>query len=157
MIKKKKIREDLFYRINTFTITIPPLRFRREDIPLIAEYILDTISKKMDLSDIKFSEKFIEKIKKYNWPGNVRELQGVIERELLHLEEKSKIIKHIPDSILRGKLSKDSNMKLMSIAQMEKKLIKKTISTLGDNNKVVSESLGVSQSTLYRKMREYNL
>ena len=159
-VAEKNFREDLYYRINTFSISIPPLRTRREDILKIANYILLNLSRKMGLEHISFSKEFIMSLMKYDWPGNVRELQGVIERELLHLSN-SKIIEHIPNKLNKPdgnkKYRKIEREDLVTISDMESKLIEKTLIFFKNNIIKSSESLGIAPSTLYRKMKEYNL
>jgi len=160
-VEEGNFREDLFYRINPFTISIPPLRERPEDISLIAKYMINNLTDKMEMREINLSEKFLKAIEKYNWPGNVRELQGILERELLHLNDEEYEITHVPNKISNPK-SKDSNPlmksgKLISIPEMEKELIKKAIEIYGRDNNEIYGILGISRSSYYRKRKEYGL
>jgi two-component system response regulator HydG len=155
MVTKNLFREDLYYRINTIVIDIPPLRDRGEDIVLLAEHFLKEYSVKYEKFQLKFSSKTLDKLMKYNWPGNVRELRHTVEKAVILCE--SDIL--IPeDFIISHSLQQPSQQqKPPTFAEIEKRALQ---TALGNNNGSVlkaSKELGLARQTMYNKMQKYNL
>lgn len=148
-------REDLLYRINTIQIDIPPLRERREDIPLLADYFLSFYKKKYDKVSLKISNDANEQLMRYYWPGNIRELKHTIEKAII-LSESS--ILRSSDFLLDGPIiSTFSKAYPKKLDEVEKDAI---LSALGNNNgniKETAKELGIARQTLYNKMQKYNL
>lgn len=153
-VKKGNFRKDLFYRLNLIQIKIPPLRERKDDIQLLAHYFLRKFTTKYS-KDIKtISVESIKKLNEYNWPGNVRELENVIERAVIMSDDKELVIdpqefnSENDDAITTG---------LMTLEEMEKILIKKTLILKNGNKKEAAISLGIDSATLWRKMKKYSI
>lgn len=155
MVSNNLFREDLYYRINTIVIEIPPLRERGEDIVLLAEHFLKEYASKYGKSSLKFSSKTLDKFMKYNWPGNVRELRHTIEKAVILCE--SDIL--IPeDFIISHSFQKTSlRQKPPTFAEIEKQALQ---SALNNNKRSVlkaSKELDIARQTMYNKMQKYNL
>jgi len=146
-IKKGKLREDLYYRISTFPIKIPPLRERRKDIKALVEYFLYKISKKFDKEFI-IDDEVIEILMDYNWPGNVRELENVIERACIVCEGELITKEHLPPELVEEYRS------IRSLRELEEKLILEVLEEEGGSIKRTAKRLGVHPSTIYRKLKK---
>lgn len=159
-VKKGNFREDLYYRLNVVHIEIPPLRERKEDIPLLAESFLDKFAK-----DYNKNLKFIDLdamniLVQYNWKGNVRELQNVIERAVVVAEEKEEILlkKHLPFQIVgKENIIEDGEKSHMTLKEYEKLIISNTLKQVEGNKTKAAEILGIKRQTLYNKIKEYGL
>ncbi len=154
-IKEKKLRKDLFYRINTLTIDIPPLRHRREDILTLSEYFLKKYSTKFKREVCSIEKEAIGMLKNYPWPGNVRELENVIKRAVA-LSEGKTLTKS--DIFLHGTYYEpeyEENFSVMPLADMEKKLIYKALEKCNGNKTKAAELIGITPRTLRNKLKEY--
>lgn len=155
LVSKNLFREDLFYRINTIVIEIPPLRERGEDIVLLAEHFLKEYANKYEKFYLKFSSKTIDKLMKYSWPGNVRELRHTIEKAVILCD--SDILKPEDFIISHSAQSQLLTQKKLKFAEIEKQALQ---IALGNNNGSVlkaSKELGLARQTMYNKMQKYNL
>lgn len=147
--KRGKLREDFYYKISTFTINIPPLRDRKEDVPELCEHILSG-----DKAGKKLSKKALEALMEYNWPGNVRELSNVIERAVTLAPKNVIQMKDLPLSFeKRSKTSK--NRHLLSLSEIEREHILYVLDAVNGNISRASKILGISRPKLYRKMEKY--
>lgn len=153
-------RKDLFYRINVMTINTPSLRERKEDIRIFIDYFLDKFSKSIGKNLKGVGQSFYKGMVNYNWPGNVRELQNVIQT-VVNVAENNSVLtyKNIPSYIRPKELSEDSNSKrpLLTLDEIEKSAISKTIQELNGNIAAAAKVLGIGRSTMYRKMKKYNI
>jgi len=140
-------RKDLLYRLNVFNIYIPPLRERKEDILLLAQHFLSTGESGKDKS---LSSEASKVLLNYDWPGNVRELQNVIEQALI--VSKDKLI--TPESL---RIKTGSSKKSLSMTELEKEQIIKALREHNDNREQAANALGISERSLYRKIKEYNI
>jgi DNA-binding NtrC family response regulator len=158
MVKKGSFREDLFYRLNIFPIHIPPLRERREDIALLAKYFVRH-SKATGKKDMKISPEAMELLIAYDWPGNIRELQNVIERALILSDDKYIRPKDLPPNLKTApKLPPtDDSMDLLPLEEIEKKYILTVLERCKGHRARAAEILKISEATLYRRLREYNI
>ncbi|WMJ80183.1 sigma 54-interacting transcriptional regulator [Clostridium sp. MB40-C1] len=153
-------RSDLFYRINVMTINTPPLRNREQDIKIFIQYFLKKFCKDIE-KDIKgISESFYKGMVSYNWPGNVRELQNVMQTVVNMAEQNSilnyeNIPSHITGKEILGELI--HKKELVSLEEIEKNAIIQTIKELGGNVASAAKVLGIGRSTMYRKMKKYNI
>ncbi len=153
-----KFRDDLFYRLNVINIHIPPLRERREDIPLLASSFVEHLSHELgkDIGDI--SEGALKLLIDYNWPGNVRELENAVERAMVtcrtHVlaEEDFAFLNHSNGDKKKWPVPGNA-----SIEDMEKQLIAATLERTKGNIKESAEVLGIDRSTLYEKIKRYNI
>lgn len=153
MVKQSLFREDLFYRINTIQIEIPPLRNRREDIPLFIDYFLKKYTSLYKRSGLALHPQAIERLTAYNWPGNIRELQHTIEKAVI-LAEKSVI--RAGDLFIRPGKSV-SFTDTPNLSEVERKVIETAITQNDGNLTAAAEQLGVSRQTLYNKLKRFNL
>jgi len=161
LVKEKKFREDLFYRLNVVPIIIPPLKHRKEDIPILLDYYLKFFSEKYGLQK-KLTPDAIEILCSYNWPGNVRELENLIERLIVTIEAFEILPVHLPEYIFHH--DKDAeNVFVLEICplkkateEVERQLIKKAFARY-KNTYRMAEILGVNQSTVVRKMHQYGI
>jgi DNA-binding NtrC family response regulator len=154
MVSRNLFREDLYYRINTIVIEIPPLRDRGEDVILLAEYFLKEYAAKYGKFNLKFSSKTLDKLMKHNWPGNVRELRHTIEKAVILCD--SDIL--MPDDfIISHSVQQFPIQKPPTFAEVEKQAL---MLALNNNNGSVlkaSKELGLARQTMYNKMQKYNL
>jgi two-component system response regulator AtoC len=162
-IKKGSFREDLYYRLNVLPIHLPPLRERKEDIPLLAETFLSRFSKEMDKKVKKLSPEALQFLTDYSWPGNVRELENTIERAMVLETEEELRPDSLPDSVrnvevnpaIRAAASELSIKKMMVI--MEQELIKKALEKTGGNRTWAAKLLEISHRALLYKIKRYGL
>ena len=157
MVGQGSFREDLYFRLNVFGINVPPLRRRKEDIPLLAEHILrDLDSKSM------FSEDVVKYLMGYSWPGNVRELKNVIERASVVAENGVIGVEHLPGKIKTGvfeyPLEVSENMSLdEEIKKMEKSLIVNALKKTGGVQNKAAGMLGISQRSLWHRVKKHGI
>ncbi|HLZ19374.1 MAG TPA: sigma 54-interacting transcriptional regulator [Smithellaceae bacterium] len=155
-VEKGNFREDLYYRLNVFAISMVPLSERPDDIPLLIDLFVKKYAGAMGKHIDRIDDKVIEIFKDHPWPGNVRELQNVIER-MMNLTTTSEITaEHIPSEILHEKRDPELNMDFKSPKHLEKEMITKMIRMEIPKNKI-AKALRVSRTTLYRKIEKYHL
>lgn len=152
LVKKGSFREDLYYRLSVMPLTIPPLRDRPEDIPLIAEFLLKEIKETMGKKIIGFKEDAMNALCSYDWPGNVREMRNSIERAVILCQGDSILTK---DLLLPGKPSLETIP--MSLSDIESLHIKKVLESTGGNKSKAAKILGIARSTLNEKVKTYNI
>lgn len=161
-VKEKKFREDLYFRINVIPLTLPPLRERKGDIPLLMDYFVKKYSAENQKKISDISKETVALLKKYDWPGNVRELENVIERAVV--VSRSETIGPgdlFLDDGAGGKEEEiDTDMAMAvgtSLQEMEKKLILTTLEELGGNRTKAADVLGISIRTMRNKLKEYRI
>ncbi|RKZ20947.1 hypothetical protein DRQ23_08150 [bacterium] len=162
-VEKGNFREDLFYRVAVFPIELPPLRERKEDIPLLVEYFIDLYSHRIKKPVKGIEEKAMDLLLEYNWPGNVRELENVIERAIILC--KGKMI--TPEDIMIYTPEKEEgygdlpmNLKEageIALKKAEVSVIKRALRESNGNKKKAAKLLGISYKTLYNKMKQYGI
>jgi DNA-binding NtrC family response regulator len=155
MVSKNLFREDLFYRINTIVIEIPPLRDRGEDIVLLAEHFLKEYAGKYEKFYLKFSSKTLDKLMKYNWPGNVRELRHTVEKAVILCD--ADVL--TPDDFIISSPAQQMLLqeKPSTFAEIEKQAVQIALRNNHGNILKASKELGLARQTLYNKMQKYNL
>jgi len=160
-IRDKQFREDLYYRLKVVEIEIPPLRERPEDITVLAEYFLQSLRTRTSSTVEQISPDAKNILLNYSWPGNVRELRNVIERALVFARGQEILPEHLPLELAqRTEPVKESPQKVgppLSLAEMEKRHILITLDFTGGNKLRTAELLGISRSTLYEKMKLYDI
>jgi transcriptional regulator with PAS, ATPase and Fis domain len=160
-VKMGHFRNDLFYRLNVLTITIPPLRERSEDITILSYHFLDKVNQRLGKNVSVISDEVLRLFYNYNWPGNARELQNIIERSVNITNGNTVLPSSLPDYVLNtAKLSNGNYVPLsdlLSISEYEKQLIVSLLHKHQGNRAKVAKHLGISRSTLYRKFKEYNI
>lgn len=157
-------RQDLFYRLNTIELHLPPLRDRGEDIVLLAEYFLKFYSGKYSVGDVVLGTSAKQKLLKHTWPGNVRELQHCIERAIV-LGDKTELAAEdirLEDSVVAsgtsasnsatGSASGSVNIDSLNLQTLEREAIKRAISLSNGNLTQAAELLGITRFALYRKI-----
>jgi len=149
-------REDLYYRLNVIPLTIPPLRERKNDIPLLVDYFLTRFSSQNNSEMTCISPKALEPLTKQPWPGNVRELENTIERGVLIGSGETHLPEHL---ILEESFSQADPQPTvtagMTVREMEKELIYNTLDSVNDNRTHAAKMLGISIRTLRNKLNEY--
>ena len=148
-----KFREDLYYRINVFTINLPPLRERRSDIPLLVDHFIEKYNKVMNKNIIGIEQDALITLDKYHWPGNVRELENAIERAMV-VGKQNKIT--LNDLRFQFDVDKDAGVD-ESLSNVEKIHIQKVLSSTGWNISKSAEILKIDRVTLYNKIKKYHL
>ncbi len=159
----RKIREDLFFRINTITLEIPPLRERPEDIPLLCEHFLTTFAKRHSRDVRTIHPAAEDALLRHPWPGNVRELEHVIERAVIVAEGAEILTEHLPDDLgdapeqrpIDGVPAADHGQ--LTLAEIERQAIVQTLERTNGNKRAAASILGVYRPTLYGKLRKYKL
>lgn len=155
MVAEKRFRQDLLYRINTVEIRIPPLRERTDDIPVLSEHFLNVFGRKYKRQGMKIDKSLMQRMLKYAWPGNIRELQHAIERAVILNDDK---IIHSAELVLgTTAVKKRTDEQPKTLDEMERLFI---IQSLEDNDGNVSqtaETLGMTRTALYRRMRKHGI
>jgi DNA-binding NtrC family response regulator len=155
MVSKNLFREDLYYRINTIVIEIPPLRDRGEDIILLAEHFLREYAVKYEKFYLKLSSKTLDKLMKYNWPGNVRELRHTVEKAVILCD--SDIL--TPEDFPISPSLHQTNLqdRPFTFEEIEKQAVMTALRNNHGNVLKASQELGLARQTMYNKMQKYNL
>lgn len=157
MVNENKFRQDLLYRINTVEITIPPLRERIEDIPLLVEHFLRKYCKKYKMGMKRVNPSTLKRLEKHNWPGNIRELQHAVERAVIMSE--SNILE--PSDFFLSQIEEEKPNELhttnLNLEATEKILIRKVIDKHGGNISKAAKELGLTRASLYRRIEKYGL
>ncbi|MFT5762979.1 MAG: two-component system NtrC family response regulator [Saprospiraceae bacterium] len=161
MIAKGTFREDLFYRINLIKIEIPPLRKRREDIPLLVDFYLKNLKTIYDQPDLRIDREAIDWLKMQEFQGNVRQLKNLIERVVL-ISQNSKIgLKDFQNQYRNSALIDGSdqlpNVGSISLEEIEVRMIKKALAFHNNKISAAAKSLGLTRSALYRRLEKYNI
>jgi len=158
-----RFREDLYYRINVLTIEIPPLRKRKEDIPLLVEHFIEKYNKRLHLQVEKLESECMQTFLDYPWPGNVRELENVIERAMALSEEDILTVDYLPPEMLRytGRPGDEFFSEGLSIKKnakvLERQLIERALEQTGGNKTKAAEVLEISLPALLYKIKEYRV
>lgn len=151
-----RFREDLFYRINVVSITLPPLRKRKEDIPLLVEHFIRS-SRYPNADNIRVTREVLQAFEEYAWPGNVRELSNVIERAIILSNNGLITLREIPTLGNADSPNDSRSAASLSLNEVEKKHIQLVLESQGGNKTKASRILGISRPKLYRKMVQYNI
>ena len=157
-VQKGKFREDLFYRLNVIPFTIPPLRDRKNDIPLLASYFLSKHSANHNKKMKRIAKDTISLLLKYDWKGNVRQLENIIERAVLLGDGEVLLSGHL--FLEDDDINRDGQFPLRvgsSLKEMERELILQTLTEVDNNRTHAAKLLGISIRTLRNKLKEYNL
>ena len=157
-VNEGRFRTDLFYRLNVIPLRLPPLRQRRDDIPLLAEHFLHRFASGGEVKGV--AAEVIEALLRYDWPGNVRELENVIERAIILNEGGEIRIQDLPEKVVRGPSRQGSlviETPCMTLEELEREYILKVLHHTTWQKKRASEILGINPSTLYRKLISYGI
>ncbi len=156
-VEKGNFRMDLFYRLNVLTIYIPPLRERREDIPLLVDHFINILNRSFNKNIKGVTKRFLDFLTSYEWPGNVRELRNFIERAFHFAKSEYLDIDDLPnDSIPQNfTVSNFHKSSISNLRKFEKDLIYETLKNFRNNKKKAAEFLGIGRATLYRKLKKF--
>ncbi|WP_459930045.1 sigma-54 interaction domain-containing protein [Desulfosporosinus burensis] len=161
LVKERKFREDLYYRLNVVPLVVPPLRHRKEDIPVLVEHFLEGLREKYEIYK-KMAPETMELLINYNWPGNVRELENLVERVVVTVDALEVLPMHLPDYILHGD-GTSAKVFVLDICplksatdELERQLLNKALIKFQNTYKM-ADALEVNQSTIVRKMHRYGI
>ncbi|MFT3911387.1 MAG: sigma-54 dependent transcriptional regulator [Ferruginibacter sp.] len=155
-VEDGKFREDLFYRLNVFTILLPALRERKDDIPLFAEYYLMLFNKRINGKINKINPAFTEMLLKQEWKGNIRELKNVMERAVILAEGNELNVNDLPLEF-HTQASLQGNLSSFELSAIEKLHIQRVLNHTKGNKAETARLLNIGLTTLYRKMEEYHI
>ncbi|UCE66700.1 MAG: sigma-54-dependent Fis family transcriptional regulator [Candidatus Zixiibacteriota bacterium] len=151
LVKKGVFREDLFFRLHVITISIPPLRDRKDDILFLAQHFADKYAKEMGIAAPRFGEKALEVIRNYNWPGNVRELENVIQRLIVMNEGEPIEVPDLP-SLMRFSALRETGL-TRTLEDVETEYIRNVLESVNGNKTRAAEILGIDRKTLREKLK----
>jgi len=154
MMKEGSFREDLFYRLNVFSLSIPPLRDRRDDIPLLIEHFIRN-SPIVPKRTARVSPEAFEVLQRYPWPGNVRELENVIERALILCDRGLIEPEHLPMGVRLEPSMRpaDDDRRLVTLEEVERRYIRRVLDECAGHRQKAASILGISERNLYRKLK----
>ncbi len=155
-VKNGHFREDLFYRLNVIPIRLPPLRNRRNDIPLLADNFLRTFAKENGKKISGFNSETMRLLLNYSWPGNVRELENSIEHAVLLAKNGKITASDLPVSNFNTTLTDPLN-RMPTLAENEKEFLKHILEKCGGNKRLAARNLAISRNTLYMKIKKYQI
>lgn len=160
-IARGTFREDLFYRLSTFPIHIPPLRERKEDIADLARFFMQKFNQKLEKNVEEIAAETMDYLLFYSWPGNVRELENVIERAVLLADGKTLLPGHLPDSVLvppsRAGSCFPQPGDIRPLEELEREAIENALERTGGNVEIAARKLKIGTATLYRKIRFFQI
>ena len=160
LCREKQFREDLFFRLNVLPIHIPPLRERKQDIPLLVDHFLKEIARRRKTKVSRLSQAARSNLLNHSWPGNVRELENVLERvtafaenEVIELEDLSAEVR----DERQNQAEPTTSLAGLSLAEIEKTAIRQTLEMCGGNKSRAARTLGISEKSIYNKMKRLGL
>jgi DNA-binding NtrC family response regulator len=160
-IANGKLREDLFYRLNVFSIHLPPLRERREDIPMLARNFVEEFNRQDNRQVRGLSTETEKELERYHWPGNVRELRNVIQRAVVLSGTGLIEMQHLPDTVLRATApapaQSSAGSSITPIREMERDMILRALEETSQDKRRAAQLLGISLKTLYNKLAKYGI
>ena len=155
-----KLRQDLYFRLKTFEIEIPPLRERREDLPKLADTFLRRFAQQLGKPPPQLAPEVLELLRAYSWPGNVRELQNAIEHALVLCDESTLRPQHLPREIQTPDLAPSPMMRgsvPVSFVEAEKRTLIEALRQTDGNKAKAARLLGIHRATIYAKMKEFGI
>lgn len=162
-VAEGRFREDLFYRLKVFPLRVPPLRERREDVPLLAGHFLKRYAQEFGRSVEGFSQQAMELLSAYEWPGNVRELENEIQRIIIQLDEGGIVepahlsarIRKVENLLERVQARKGSLKEM--VEQVEKWILLEALKEHGNNKSQTARTLGITREGLHKKLKNYKM
>jgi len=156
-VETGRFREDLYYRLNVIAVTAPPLRARREDIPLLVDHFLGVYCTKNGRARLTIPSEVLRKLMDYSWPGNVRELENVVERAAVLCRAEVLTLADLPDAVASATPRPPSELTFAigtPLSEVEQRMIRDTLSHTGGDKSLAAQLLGISTRTIYRKLGE---
>jgi two-component system response regulator HydG len=157
LVRERRFREDLYYRLNVITITVPPLRDRREDIPVLAHHFLRVYAAKNNRRLEGFSEEALARLEAYAWPGNVRELENAVERAVVLARGSVIEVVDLPGSVVGDLPRSEGNVSIpvgTPLAEVEQRLLEETLRYAKGNKTLAAKLLGIDPKTVSRKLKQ---
>jgi len=152
-----KFRDDLFYRLNVFSIFLPSLRDRKKDIPAIAEFYLQLFSNKGNKHIDSMSKEFLDRLQQHEWKGNIRELKNIIERAVILADDHQLTLENLPADLQVSSNRSSGPISAFDLASVEKLHIQRVLNHTRGNKTEAARLLNIGLTTLYRKIEEYKL
>ncbi|MCA9089969.1 MAG: sigma-54-dependent Fis family transcriptional regulator [Planctomycetaceae bacterium] len=163
-VRKGEFRQDLYYRINVITVTQPPLRERIGDIPLLVDHYVEHMNEQTGKHVRGFDDQAMQALQRYNWPGNVRELLNVVERSVVLSKSDIVTVQELPEQLRRDMVDSHLEVNRLSggnlksaLANPERQIILEALESTGWNRQETARSLGINRTTLYKKMKKYDI
>ena len=156
-VEAGRFREDLYYRLNVISVTAPPLRARREDIPLLVDHFLGVYCTKNGRARLTVPSDVLHKLMDYSWPGNVRELENVVERAAVLCRSELLGLSDLPDAVANAAPRLPSELTFSigtPLSEVEQRMIRTTLTHTGGDKSLAAQLLGISTRTIYRKLGE---
>ncbi|MGE5592373.1 MAG: sigma-54-dependent Fis family transcriptional regulator, partial [Betaproteobacteria bacterium] len=159
-------RQDLYYRLNVFTITVPPLRERKSDIPILVRHFLEKVGRKLGKASVSVTPQAMNILVGHDWPGNVRELENVVERTLAVVSGDTLDVEHLPGYLRERhnapggapvQASARAAVEVWSLAEAERHAVEAALAACCGNVSRAAKALGISRNTLYCKMRKFGI
>ena len=162
LVREGSFREDLYYRVNVITLTQPPLRERRTDIPLLVESYRDRFAEELGRQVVSVDPEAMSRLCEYHWPGNVRELVNVIERAVVLCRGEVIRVDDLPETLrcedrMVGESGLAGNRLKSAMADPERRIIVDSLEAHGWNRQQTARSLGINRTTLYKKMKRHGI
>jgi len=155
LVREKRFREDLYYRLNVITITVPPLRERREDIPLLAHHFLRVYAAKNNRRLETFNDEALGRLEAYAWPGNVRELENAVERAVVLARGSVIQVRDLPASVVEGTADRVVAIPIGTpLAEVEQRFLEATLRHTKGNRTLAAKLLGIDPKTVFRKLKQ---
>jgi len=154
MVAEGEFRHDLYHRLNVVKFSLPPLKNRSDDIPLLIQHFTTEICAQYGRSVKGFDAKSMKQLCEYSWPGNVRELRNMVERHIALADDEVLVLKELPNQIQANGSGIDSDMP--SLEELEKRYICKILDQNGGNREKTATTLDINKSTLWRKLQQYS-
>jgi len=156
LVREKRFRDDLYFRISTIPLSFPSLRERIEDIPTLAKYMLDKVGADLGRGELHLDQGCIQALQAYSWPGNIRELRNVIERAVLLSEQKQITLNdlHFDGHTQVGAPFLDSRLTLL---ELEKQHIERVLQEEHGRVEIAAKRLGIPRSSLYQKIKKFQI
>jgi len=153
MIHKKTFREDLFYRLNVISFTLPALRNRKTDIPILAHVMIKHLNHILETTITGMDEEVVERLNEYRWPGNIRELRNALERAMVMRDNGKISVEDLPEYLQNKQPFKRNSIRV--IQEIEKEEIENALTKTGGNKTKAARILGMSRSVLYEKLKKH--
>jgi len=156
LVRERRFRDDLYFRISTIPLSFPALRDRIEDIPTLAQYLLDKVAADLGRGELKLDEGCIQALQAYSWPGNIRELRNVIERAVLLSDQKNITLAdlHFDGHAKMGTTLLDTNLTLL---ELERQHIERVLQEERGRVEKAAKRLGIPRSSLYQKLKKHQI
>jgi two-component system response regulator HydG len=157
-VREGRFREDLYYRLNVIAVPIPPLRDRRDDVPLLAEHFLQLYAARNGRHLAGFSRVAADTLARYDWPGNVRELENTVERAVVLSRGSAIEIDDLTPEVRKGGVTGDGRTLSFAVGtpleEIERRVIHATLAHVGGDKRLCAQLLGIATRTIYRRLEE---